>query len=194
MTRKPNRQPTRKQMAQQWEDMTSAERRVALAEDVLASLEANEIALAAATGYITAKNQDWEEKQYLKDYDPDKCISKQKCNSIKKNCTMCARGALMMARIDKYNSITWERTGRLINVRGFVTSNVLSDAFSAYQLKQIECAFERSPAHLKHSTGGMDAARFGSHITNANLRMMAICQNIIDHDGEFCPSVQYEIV
>ena len=57
MTRKPSRQPTRKRMAQEWEDMSSMQRRVALAKDVLASLEANEIALAAATGYITAKKK-----------------------------------------------------------------------------------------------------------------------------------------
>ena len=107
---------------------------------------------------------------------------------------MCARGALMLARIDKYNSITWGQTGRLIHIGSTTTSDVLSDAFGVHQLHLIECAFERSSAFLNRSRAGVDAYRFGSDFPDPNLRMMAICQNIIDHDGEFRPRVRYEIV
>lgn len=92
---------------------------------------------------------------------------------------MCAKGALFLSRIDKFNKV------RRSDLTGYVGDGVicdlLSDIFTFDQLDLIEYCFERSSDWLQE-------------LPNSADRLLGICQNVIDQGGTFKPKVLYNIV
>ena len=88
-------------------------------------------------------------------------------------CVACAVGALFVSKYNLFNGKWVDEADR------FNTSNLLSPYFSNKQMMNIEMAFE---------------VTWSSEISNNEDRMIAIMQNIIDHDGTFKPGVMYEVV
>ena len=88
-------------------------------------------------------------------------------------CTACALGALFVSKYE-LGDCSWfyEADARELQ-------HLLSPYFSISQLIAIEDAFEIKPRW--------------SGIRNADDRLHAIMQNIIDHKGTFYPKVEYEV-
>jgi len=86
-----------------WEEMTRRERAVALAQDVLAQIANKKFELRAGRGYVEPCDE------YLVPNDQwDQAITPDDVCDLQTNCTVCARGALLLSKIDKYNNIKWE--------------------------------------------------------------------------------------
>lgn len=194
-------------MSKKWEELTRAERRVEICKDALKQLERCDFTGEGA--YIQALEPFC---RYTRaDNYSTTMITKEEVELLFRTCQACARGGLLLARIHRFNSIPWRLlTGtQKPSVGGFSSGSIgpqettegLKGAFSEYQLCLIECAFEQSvtyinPGHAKKSqlAAAKRARSFGMQFRSTMERMMAICQNIIDHDGEFRPTVEYTIV
>lgn len=161
--------------------MTRAERRVAIATDVIKAINAKRFGkIAAGVGYV----------RKLKDPYFDgvpHTIDQEVASDLMPRCTVCARGAMMLCRISKYNGIEIV-TDYSVDDRD--TSKALKDAFSVDQLSEIEQAFESTPSEY---SGVTHAECFGASFEDDEDRLIAIMQNIIDHNGTFRPKVQYEM-
>ena len=152
-------------MKKKWEKMSRAERRVAVAKDVIIRINAGRMQ-AGHGGYISGPGHG------------GGVLSKSRANRLAKECVVCARGGLMLAKVAKFNCAVY--VGELND--SFSTARNLADCFTEAQLWSIESAYEcynwMSPM---------------SDIADPNDRLLAICQNIIDHKGTFKPMVEYEV-
>ena len=103
--------------------MSRAERRVAICKDVIKAINAKKfMGVARGTGYIVGPKSDRIDHEYVKKHS--------------RECTVCARGAMMLTRLDRYN-------GKSIHCNpdesdDWHTTIALEDAFSVEQLDQIE--------------------------------------------------------
>ena len=171
-------------MPKKWDDMTPAERRVALAKDVIKQIHAKKIEVRAGWGFVAPKYDAWGSFYDLpNDIEHEEVISKDDVNVMKKDCYVCAMGALFLSRVDKFNKITW---GDLNCKKPDHDSIVkaLRGSFSRRQLVMIENAFERYDG---------DGCEFGDALDDEDDRLLAIMQNIVDHDGTFEPKVAYVV-
>lgn len=174
---------------------SDAEKRVLVAEDVLALIEAGVItprkgAWLRISDYVIADNRLFAQTMLMRQLHPDG----------QEQCTACAIGALFVscalfeARVSVSALQAETRTG-LYTPLGqdhprFKTVT-LGQFFSGHQLRLIEEAFEigspgigsRSP----HREMFKRARLFGSQFHAPKERLVAIMQNIIDNDGEFVP-------
>lgn len=179
-------------MKKTWEEMTRSERKVAVAKDVKAHILAKSLKILQGA-YLTY----WKDLERL----PDSQSQAQCLLSAKKNkCEACARGAMMLAKVAKWNN--WNGNFD-IGVSSYDTTEALKDAFSQEELNLIEACFERSPGFVKDTYDfpinngafvkeyGVSAESWGPN--KPDDRLLCIMQNIIDHDGEFKPEVEYEI-
>jgi len=186
----------------EWKSLTPAKRRVAIATDALGQVLAGGYTLSSDHGdYLSI------EKSEIND-DVTVMFRKRNLSSpasdsdvafLQKNCQMCARGALLLSRVRKFNSCSLADVGfgrsrseiTYISASSDHTTDALKGAFSVTQLEMIEAAFERwGGIH-----DGRDLAReFGEDHDDDDDRMIAILQNILDHKGTFKPAVRYEIV
>jgi tRNA(Arg) A34 adenosine deaminase TadA len=188
--------PSRKKT---WEELTPNQRKTELALDVIQHIHARSITMAQA-GYISQKLQDVADYQKagreIEKIEAEP-LGRKSCRVIREHCTMCARGALLISRIDKFNHLTWDDIGGRARVGQWNTTVALDGAFSNYELLVIECAFERTRDFMGFLSAGKphgrDAELFGKDHPDPDMRMLAIMQNIVDHDGDFVPSVRYEI-
>jgi hypothetical protein len=159
-------------MAKTWQQMTRRERRIAVAKDVVADILAARYEVRQGYSYVrsdaapeTLDGQEWAEQLGY--------------------CTVCARGALMVTKLRNYDN--WKADDVIGRPPSFTHTRVepvettlaLHDCFSEAQLLVIERYFERDQWSDTHC---------------ADDRLLAIMQNIVDHDGRFVPSVEYEIV
>lgn len=188
-------------MAKKWNEMTPKERRIALAKDVIQRIRMKELNVCMGNGYVVPFD-------HLNIKDLDGPITKTECKTLQKHCEVCARGGLMLSRIDKFNSIEWKdvigtdifQDSEYLSIEQEDTTKALKGAFSENQLNLIEAAFEidaytycgLNPPKKKQARGEQ-AETFGESYDNDSDRLMAICQNIVDH-GEFRPEVEYEII
>lgn len=106
----------------------------------------------------------------------------RKLATAKRPCEVCALGACLIAKIDRFNAVEMPVTfGRS------VTAEALSDIFSNTQMDLIEAAFEVTSEYAIFD-GVQDAIAFGQRFnTNPRLRLRRIMQNIIEHKGVFVP-------
>lgn len=197
-----------------WDEMTPAERRVVLAQDVIAHINAKRLlhvhdnqCYVNVSVDLTDAEKD-RERRWLDALPRKETISRRIVRRLMKRCDVCARGALMLARIDRFNSMKIRdlHIGQFgvgsMEVMSGDTVKALAGAFTKSQLGLIEAAFElRSPCVI-HSNffdtwidwvGGKNAVEFGGDHKDPTSRLIAIMQNIIDHDGEFKPEVRYEV-
>ena len=151
-------------MKKKWEKMSRAERRVAVAKDVILRINSGRMK-AGHDGYISGNHG-------------GKILSKSEADHLAKKCTVCARGGLMLSKIAKFNCAVY--VDQIDD--DIATNRNLEDCFSERQLLQIENVYE-----LFHYASPL------IHIIDPSDRLVAICQNIIDHKGTFKPMVEYEV-
>jgi hypothetical protein len=189
----PSVQVKPKKAAQKLNQLSDVQKRIAVCKDVIANIQAAQINVIKGRGYITGldvKLEDSEAIQYM-------------LPLIKKKCEVCARGAMMISKIDKFNSCYFLN---LNDIDQCDTTDQL-DFFDEEQLDLIETAFELTnmgayeysgdyytPYHTQKRAKNQLAVQFGQDFKNPSDRLMAIMQNIIDHNGEFKPEVRYSIV
>lgn len=178
-----------------WEDCTPAERRVLIAKDALDSVVAGKYRCIGTGYYIDSKGMK------LKLPKPDTVARKSHCEMIGRTCTMCARGALLLSRAVRFNQLKLFELGLHGNKKLVAwcrnTHEGLDGAFTNKQLSLIEAAFEANYTFAEEEgyseAVSRQAEQFGDdHPDHAN-RLIAILQNIIDHNGTFKPAVRYEI-
>ena len=91
----------------------------------------------------------------------------------------------MLAKVAKFNNAVVVDD---LNSSKAAVEN-LSDCFTEKMLNTIENVFEKQSI----IAGGKRRWSPMHHIEDDSDRMLAICQNIIDHDGEFRPFADYEV-
>lgn len=101
-----------------------------------------------------------------------------------KVCEVCARGALFLASVDRYNECViteFELESRSPEYRYFIVNDLADDRstadFGHEQAAEIEYAFE----HERRSR-------------SAKSTMLAICANLIENHGEFAEERHYEFL
>lgn len=166
-----------------WDKMTEEQRRKAIAQDVIKQINLGRMNIISNTYYL-----DGDLPKNCIEKSKSTRISKSMARDIQKTCNMCARGALAIAKIAKFDAETIKSLGLYdidyISLNAQDTSKILKEAFSIEELHTIERVFEGTECefHKFHD----------DHIDDGD-RLIAICQNIIDN-GSFDPSVRYDIV
>ena len=177
-------------MKKTWEEMTRSERKVAVAKDVRAHILAKSFKVTPGIYIRTRKDID----ELLDSQSQAQCLLSAKINK----CEACARGVMMLVKVAKWNH--WD--GDFDYVDNDKTTNALEDAFTEEELDLIECFFERSCTFVEGEYFDNQyeafAEKYGASPINwgpnkPDDRLLCIMQNIIDHDGEFKPEVEYEI-
>lgn len=160
--------------------MTRNQRKVAIAQDVIKQLHV--LRIKRNTGYVVPMDQNgdrtdaWDIKALL-----DFGVTPQQiAHKAKETCTLCARGAMMLCKVDKFNNFGFEDLNYLDDISDDTTTEALEDAFDEEELGEIENAFESSWTHW-------------AEIKDDKDRLQAIMQCIIDHKGVFKPEVEYTV-
>ncbi len=170
-----------------YEEMTITERKIAICKDVIAQINLGDMDVEEGSAYLYG-----DVPSSLQGIGINHHITKEQGREIQKSCEMCARGALMIAKVAKFNEVSLGNLGisdeckDIFNATASVTSSVLSEAFTKMELDYIEAVFE---GYQSRPIG----RRFYEDHENPKDRLIAICQNIIDY-GEFKPSIRYDIV
>lgn len=181
------------------EKLTPAQRRVVIAKDVIAALDAKKI--NAQPGIYCEIDLAFEEVvgKDLRSKIPDA-----------KQCNVCALGAIFVAKVARFNdfNVGKENYGsfvgddtEIVDVGGGDIRSNLSEYFDDIQLGLIESAFEKitdfaySAFYDRSKSGRVtpeenrlcDRAACFSRSNNPEFRMRKIMQNIIDNHGTFKP-------
>jgi hypothetical protein len=187
-----------------------AKMRVAIAKDVLASLE--DKSMVARTGTYVLIKPIRRGKQIITMRDHAKDLRDVLKTKVA-HCEVCAKGAIFISAVNKYDNcpITSEYIENsksafqypFMNDGGDILSRdlngisqqspVLLRYFSQRQLDVIEYAFEQGRAGFLESYTDKEikekyqAVEFGQKYWNTTERMRAIMQNIIENKGTFRP-------
>jgi len=169
-----------------WEEMSPKERRIALAKDVIKHLDSLEV--LSGNGYLTLED----DEDFFNSKNPDDQITREDCDQIRKNCAMCARGALFISRVDLFNSINWSSLdsdqGKFSDIlRKEQTTACLDESFSEEQLGLIEAAFEQNDFYASESSRKLASAAENFSYDEPKDRLRQIMENIIKN-GEFDPT------
>ena len=169
--------------------MDKPKKRVAVARDVIAALQAKK---------IQAKQGNWVNLGVGKKQERLLPGGKQLRDVIIENsptCTACALGAMFVCAVMRKDALTVEecRSYDNLNLDYDNIADYLRAFFAEPQLEMIEVAFEKGTgafwgdvAYADVSSKGR-AALFGKQHKTAEDRMVAIMQNIISNDGTFRP-------
>ena len=153
-------------------ELTKAQMCVIVAKDALKQLEAEKY--TACTGIYV----DWELEDKINYSKPDAQVQ----NIIKKHekpCDVCARGALLLSSIRKFNDVTVSKYQKRWESKS-------KEIFSEKTLKLAEIAFEQWHK-LTASPKELEAEIFGSKYNSETGRLKAILENIVTNNGEFKP-------
>jgi hypothetical protein len=183
-----------------WDEMTPRQRRVAIAQDVIDRINEGQLSIESDKAYLL-----WEHSK-LPNAVLAKSVSKRRVNQLYKECTVCARGGMLLSRVAVFNSLSLEEMGinqseydydydGSYSINGEYTAKVLRGAFTEKHLSLIEAAFECG-IHYAINAGyshkkANEAVCFGFEHDNDEERLLAIMQNIVDH-GSFRPEVKYD--
>lgn len=176
--------------------MTKAEARVAIAKDALAQLRSRKYDAVGGIYVEFDKNldlPDWGDSST----ESNRKANQQVCNLIPKmgTCTVCARGALFLSTIRKFNHFTlgdWDRSGGYSDGCNRDTIETVEDRyFTDKQLSLIESTFE-GEMFRKNDTELSDreynnCINFYSKYSSDHDRLVAILKNIIKNEGAFVP-------
>ncbi len=163
--------------------MSKAKKRVAIAEDVIASLKAGKFMAAAGNGYVTPQHGDKRLRELLRSTHGE---SMQKAFEELPPCEVCALGSMLIAGVGRFNN-------HAVNIDHWVgdefalreaTTEFLDKYFDDKQLELIEAAFEGS----EELYNGV-VYDFQDWLPNAgdDARLTAIMRNIIKNEGTFVP-------
>lgn len=172
--------------------MSRMQRKVEIAKDVIANIHAKQLNVGMGS-YVYPNKIDTEDLEVLQKYLP----SQQIAQIMKPNCTVCARGSMMICKIAKFNDYDLKDIN-LDGVDDSHTTQALKDAFTDKELYCIECCFELwDEYNQRYSPHGVvipnDVIDTWAKIKDPTDRLLAIMQNIIDHKGAFKPEVAYEV-
>jgi len=186
---------------QKWNELTRKERCVELAKDVIKHIGAGNLTVMRGQGYIEPKSQGDGDDDWGMDYQNikvDKPMTKDTIKLLQSHCTVCARGALLISRVDKFNTLTPLDLGfekydsTFYGVSCSDTTDGLQGSFTDQELDDIETAFEFNSCYGKPRKTEL-LAYFASCFKDDGDRLLAIMQNIVDHKGTFKPEVLYTI-
>lgn len=153
-------------MSEELEGTWTLEQRVQIAKDVLARLDARSMVVKDGEGYLEMNR-----KGLRSEGSPISGVLHS--DSLGAVCEVCARGAMFLCAVDRYNSITvdyGQNLALLAQARSW-------EGLGIDQAGAIEAAFER--------WDNSDAAAFGDLYDDPDARLRAICQNMIDNGGLF---------
>lgn len=169
-----------------WEEMTREERKVQIAKDVLARLDANKL-IAKHDSWIKEK---WDIKEFGLETELQEIIKG-------KTCTACAVGALFVCKIDRVNSLKLSDLNVNYDEQAFVSAAdmeyYLDDCFSFEEIMLIESAFENGCGAYSGASRYFPTPRIidEEDVLNAwfspEQRIRILMKNIIDNEGVFNP-------
>ncbi len=157
-----------------------ADARVAIAQDVLDTLEIGRMEASRNHGYMSVHG-------HVKSVNTFEDLSLAlRRKGGKTSCRVCAIGAAALCAIGLYDEAPYDD----IYWSGGTMRDVLSRWFSRKQLDLIESAYEMDKE--SHDGGSSDGAReravaFGVRYVDPRERLEAIMQNIIRNKGSFRP-------
>jgi len=166
--------------------MSRAEKRVAVARDVILAIRAEQI-VPATMVYLDA------EKMSRTPELPDLQVREALAGV---ECTACAIGSVFVACTNRADDLTMREFGVASQFhsesRPDQMRKYLSEWFSYKQLALIESAFERSAFNAQVGPNPSlrayrAAVNFGDEFTNSKDRMIGIMKNIIKNEGTFKP-------
>lgn len=171
-----------------WNELTKAEKRVRIAKDALAQIRTKKVEVQSGT-YCDIFSNKLKEGSQL-----NKILPTLEADS----CTVCAKGALFLAHVDRFNKLKIEDNGAFSANNSQIIDR-LKGIFSIGQLDTIEAAFEmgvtQDAEHIlwDHSTAVEEtelakrAIAFGEEYSDDLDRLVAILENIIENKGTFIP-------
>jgi len=159
-----------------WKTMTRAQRRVAVAKDVIKWLDQDKLVASSGT-YLFAGygNDDLSNLSSVRLNNPDGSF--QDTLKTLPACEVCAKGAIFVCAVNRQNKVTNAETGNW-GWTGEEMRDKLRGLFSARQLDLIEAEFEGSYGYYSRiMEKTMDC--------DDESRMRAIMRNIIKNKGTF---------
>lgn len=179
--------------------MSKAEKRVAIAEDVIAQIRCETYVPTSGT-YVeinaSSKAADKGFDVYSMNTKPADLMMQEGMLS----CNVCAKGAMFLSHVRKdVDSCTIDQARRGADERHI--EHELTDLFSEEQLDMIEAAFEGQADFYTDNHGedtdddgdvlptdpGMKAERFAERYSDDQKRLIGIMRNIIKNKGTFKP-------
>lgn len=161
-----------KRTNKKYEAATKAEKRVMIAKDTIARIEADNI-IPRHTGVVTDINPDY---RFFKDF----------INTTGESCQVCAKGALFCSLVGRVNDVKTEDIDNHSNDKYDLVHEKLLDVFTLKQLDLIETAYECC-SYLGEIDGksARKAEKFYDKFSDNDKRLIAICKNIIANQGTF---------
>lgn len=168
--------------------MSKSEKRVAIARDVIAQLDVKKLVAQSGT-WLTSGGDD----DFIPTYSGDDEL--QKVFSKVESCTGCALGGMFLCAVQKADNLKIKNLSAYneeqdynIPVEGTDLMKYLKKFFDNDQLELIENHFENGMGSIgvhipKHKL-------FAPDVTEDEMRMRLIMQNIIVNKGTFKPEVQ----
>jgi hypothetical protein len=173
--------------------MTKSQLRVAVAKDVLKSL--NILKPAHGHGYVRS-DKEAAVSIVEKGGDDSKAIAE----SLKKHCNVCALGACLLSTVSLFNKFkfvserSWWSDAAYVRVNDDDLTERLGKVFTMSQMGLIEMAYEKVEVGVGLQIPGFcarqgvkDAIAFGKKYRGARARLEAIMKNIVKNKGEFIP-------
>lgn len=164
-----------------WSSLTKGEKRIVLVKDAINQILNKRVTIVKGEYCLI------EDENLIKGIQLNKVLSLVK----KENCKVCAKGALFLAHVDKFNRIKLS-SNNIFMASNKEIKNRLKNIFSSIQLSMIEAAFELQVIDdilsLENlSNLGNRCIDFGNNYRNCESRILAIFDNIIKNKGEFIP-------
>lgn len=165
----------------QMKNKTKAEKRVAIAKDVIKQIRAGKLRAKAANGYICPTTP--AASVCLVAFSgSDLPLTKGDVDALQGSCEVCALGSMVLSRIRKFNSVVGDQLTPDGDVYEENAYGCLGDIFTSNQLEAIEAVFE-----------GYDYTEWREEHYNDNDLLLAIMQNIVDNNGKFKPKEVYVV-
>lgn len=166
--------------------LSAAEKRVAIAQDVLLQIKNKFIKVEPGTWV----SLDFKDEELLT---PNESAQKTLSNNTEQ-CQACALGSLFICSIRLGNRLTVEEAGFKYGVgdQEDIMERLSLGIFSKEQLKLIEVAFEGglggyAVGDLEDKDAGEAAMLFSERLLGDKARLVKIMKNIIKNDGTFIP-------
>lgn len=184
-----------KPKAVDFKSLTPTQRRVAIAEDVIAALRAKRYTAEQSNGYVTTKvsANNLVSKADLASLNDGVEVEIDLQSALAKNmksCTVCAKGAMFVAAVEKFDRLKVTVGDQNDDVlEQFNDDDAVCDHlenyFSREQLDLIEEVFEETN-YSQYVCDKSDLARATIIINNpdATSRMIAIMENIVANKGK----------
>lgn len=145
--------------------LTAAQKRVAIAKDVLKQISARRIKIQRGVFVLSR-------------LDNETAVYNQASVRKLKSCTACAVGAAIVCGMRLFNKVERSLIDR---------PNALEEWFTPSQIQEIEWAFECGNGYFSQRDRSHPAVLFGERYSGPTERARAIFKNITTHNGEFVP-------